>query len=106
MGVGDFIAALIVGLAVPLAIVDGTRYLAGGYLPAQRPGLQLEMRLIPWLLALFAGPGLLIDRLAEAWREDTISNNDLAIGVFIVLGWAWIYGFVLLQCVTWIVPNR
>lgn len=93
----DLFVCLVVGMAVPLAILDAARTILAGGLPVQDEGFQFERRLAPWLLALFAGPALLFDRIVEGWREGTLSKADIASGVFITVGWAGIYGFVLLQ---------
>lgn len=95
----DLFVSLVVGLAVPLAILDAARTMFDGALPVQVDGLQLERRLAPWLLGVFAGPALLFDRVAEGWREGSLSRADIASGAFITLGWAMIYGFVVLKVV-------
>jgi hypothetical protein len=94
---GDLFICLVVGLAVPLAILDVARSLLEGELPRQADGFHLERRVMPWVLALLAGPALLFDRVAEGWREKSYSNSDIAIGIFLTAGWASIYGFVLLK---------
>lgn len=93
----DLFICLVAGLAVPLAILDAARTILDERLPVQGAGLQFERRLAPWLLALFAGPALLFDRIAEGWKERAISTGDVAFGAFITIGWAMIYGFVLLK---------
>jgi hypothetical protein len=94
---GELFVCLVAGLAVPLAILDAARTVLEGRLPVQGDGLQLERRLVPWFLGFFAGPALLFDRIAEGWREGTLSGPDIASGAFITAGWAAIYGFVLLK---------
>ena len=101
---GDLFVSLVVGLALPLAILDGLRALVGSSMPVQRDGFQIETRLSPWLLALIAGPGLLIERLIEAWRGQSLRAGDLPAGAFIVLGWATIYGYVVLRGVQFLLP--
>jgi hypothetical protein len=95
----DLFVSLVAGLAVPLAILDAARTVLADRLPVQAEGLQFERRLMPWLLAIFAGPALLFDKVAEGWREGTLSRADIVSGAVITLGWAMIYGFVLLQAV-------
>jgi hypothetical protein len=102
MAGGEFFVCLVAGLAVPLAILDAARTILDGRLPVQVDGLQFEGRLLPWLLAVLAGPALLFDRVAEGWREGRMSVNDIAFGAFITLGWAAIYGFILLKMVEFI----
>lgn len=96
---GDLFVCLVAGLTVPLAILDAVRTTLDGRLPAQEQGFQIERRLMPWLLALFAGPALLFDRVAEGWKEGALSRADIASGAFITAGWAFVYGFVLLKIV-------
>jgi hypothetical protein len=99
---GDLFVCLIAGLAVPLAILDAARAVLDERLPVQGDGLQFERRLTPWLLALFAGPALLFDRVATGWREGALSRADISSGIFITIGWAMIYGFVLLKSVQYL----
>ena len=93
--------SFIVGFAVPLAITDFVKAVRDGHLPLQADGFQVETRLEAWLLALVAGPGLLVDRLASGWREGEYSRSDLVNGAVIAAGWAGLYGFVFLKGVTY-----
>jgi hypothetical protein len=95
----DLFVSLVAGLAVPLAILDAARTVLADRLPVQTEGLQFERRLMPWLLAVLAGPALLFDKVAEGWREGALSGADIVSGAAITLGWAMIYGFILLQAV-------
>lgn len=97
MAFSDIFVCLIAGLALPLAILDAARTILDDELPLQIEGLQFEWRALPWLLALLAGPGLLADRVAAGWREGGMSRSDIAHGVVITLGWAGIYGYVILS---------
>lgn len=102
---GDLFVSLVVGLALPLAILDGLRALVGARMPAQHDGFQIETRLSPWLLAVIAGPGLLIERLIEGWKAQSLGAGDLSSGAFIALGWATIYGYVVLRGVQLLLPS-
>ena len=102
---GDLFVSLVIGLAMPLAILDGLRAVIGPGMPVQHDGFQIETRLAPWLLALLAGPGLLLERLVEAWHRQALTAGDLSFGVFIVLGWAGIYGYVVLGAVASLALN-
>jgi hypothetical protein len=93
----EIAVCLIIGFAVPLAILDLVRALSEGRLPVQEDGLQFERRLSPWLITLFAGPGLMVDRLVDLWRARAISRFDVASAVAITVGWAGIYGYVFLN---------
>lgn len=98
MSGGDLFICLVVGLAVPLAILDAARTMLEG-LPEQGQGFQIERRWMPWLLALLAGPALLFDRVAEGWREGAFGRSDIVSGIVITAGWATIYGYLLLKAV-------
>jgi len=101
---GDFFVSLVVGLALPLILLDGLRALVGARMPVQHDGFQIETRLSPWLLAVIAGPGLLIERLIEGWKAQSLGASDLAAGAFIALGWATIHGYVVLRGVQLLLP--
>jgi hypothetical protein len=101
---GDLFVSLVVGLALPLAILDGLRVFAGAGMPVQHDGFQIETRLSPWLLAVIAGPGLLIEKLLAGWKEQSLDAGDLPAGAFIALGWATIYGYVVLRGVQFFLP--
>jgi hypothetical protein len=94
---GDIFVCLIAGLAVPLAILDVAKAILDDGLPEQGDGLQFERRLAPWLLGLLAGPALLFERIAEGWREKSIPAVDIVSGTIITVGWAAVYGFVLVK---------
>jgi len=98
MSVGDVFICLVVGLAIPLAILDAARTMLER-LPEQGTGFQIERRWTPWLLATFAGPALMFDRVAEGWREGAYSRGDILSGALITAGWAMIYGFLVLKIV-------
>lgn len=100
----DLFVSLVVGLALPLAILDGLRAVVGASTPAQHDGFQIETRLSPWLFAMIAGPGLLIEKLIEGCKEHSLGASDLSAGAFIALGWATIYGYVVLRGVQFLLP--
>lgn len=101
---GDLFVSLVVGLALPLAILDGLRALVGVGMPAQHDGFQVETRLSPWLLAVIAGPGLLVEKLIEGWKEQSLGAGDLPACAFIAVGWATIYGYVVVRGVQLLLP--
>jgi hypothetical protein len=104
VNIGDLFVCMIVGLAMPLAMLDGFRALAGSALPEQSAGFQLERRSRVWLMALLLGPGLFVDRMVATWREGQLSPIDGINAVVIALGWAAIYGFVVLSFVKAVIP--
>lgn len=94
---GDLFVCAVAGLAMPLAMLDGFRLLAGTMIPSQAAGFQFERRPLVWLMAILLGPGLFADRMLAAWREGTLSIADGINAFVITLGWAAIYGFVVLS---------
>ena len=96
---GDLFVCVVAGLAMPLAMLDGFKALAGSALPGQPERLQLERRPLIWILAVMLGPGLFADRMLAAWREGNLSRLDQMNAFVIALGWAAIYGFVALSLV-------
>jgi hypothetical protein len=101
---GDLFVCVVAGLAMPLAMLDGFKAFAGSALPSQGVGFQFERRLLVWLLALLLGPGLFADRMLSAWREGELSLADCVNAFLITLGWAAIYGFVVLSLVKTLLP--
>lgn len=101
---GDLFICLVAGLAIPLAILDGIRALAGpaALLVPQESHPARSPRL--WLLALLAGPGLFAERMLDAWRAGALSPADRVNALVITLGWAAIYGFVVLGLARAVLP--
>ena len=67
--------------------------------PAQQPGFQLEMRLLPWLLALLAGPALFFDATARYRRMRAGSLADCVTVWGLLAVWSASYGLVLTMVV-------
>ncbi|MBX9456086.1 MAG: hypothetical protein KL863_08740 [Rhizobium sp.] len=102
---GEIFVCMIAGLAIPLAMLDGLKALARGRVPHQQAGLHLEQRPLVWLLAILLGPGLFADRMLADWREGLLSVADRVNALVITLGWATIYGYVVLGLSRAIVPS-
>lgn len=102
---GEIFVCMIAGLAIPLALLDGLRAFAGGLLPHQNPGLQFEQRPLTWVLAIALGPALFADRMLADWREGRLEIADRVNALVITLGWAAIYGYVVLGLGTWMLPE-
>lgn len=100
----DVFVCIVVGLAVPLAMLDGVKALAGAALADQSAGFQLESRPLVWLLAIPLGPGLFVERMLIAWRQGELSPTERINALVIALGWAAIYGFVVLGIARMAVP--
>ncbi len=100
MNSADFFVSLVAGLAVSLAVASAARSLLGAHWPRQSSPFGFDRGWIALALAVFAGPGILVDRLIDSAREGSLVAQDLGLGIGIALAWATLYGFVLLGCVT------
>jgi hypothetical protein len=89
---GDIFVSLVAGLAIPLAILDGLRALAW----TSGPPHPDDRGPIVWLLAVVAGPGLFVERMLACWREGNLDGADAANAFVIAIGWATLYGYVVL----------
>lgn len=96
---GDLFICVLAGLVIPLAIVDGLKAMGVETTPRQVPGWQVERRPFVWLFGIVAGPGLFLERMLRAWREGVLSAGDGVNAFVIALGWAALYGFVVLGVV-------
>ena len=105
MNFGEMFVCLVIGLALPFALLDGIRGVLKAEMPRQEAGFQLEMRLVPWLLTIITGPGLLVEALADRVRLGSLSANNLLAGALIVLVWATVYGFVVLKVMVALLPT-
>jgi len=101
---GDLFVCVVAGLAMPLAMLDGFKALAGTALASQGAGFRFERRPLVWLMAILLGPGLFADRMLAAWREGQLSPADRINAFVITLGWAAIYGFVILSAAKALLP--
>lgn len=101
---GDLFVCLVAGLALPLALLDGARAVAGAALPAQAGGLGRDRWWVMWLKTLVLGPGLFVEGMLAAWRSGELSVADRINAFIIALGWAAIYGFVVLDLARRIFP--
>ena len=97
VNVGDLFVCLVTGLALPLGLLDCLRVIAGSTMPAQAPNLRFDRWPIAWLAVLVLGPGLFVDRMLADWRAGELSAADRINAMVIALGWAAIYGFVVLE---------
>jgi hypothetical protein len=101
---GDLFVCVVAGLAMPLAMLDGCKALAGGTFPGQSAQFPPRRRLLLWGLAILLGPGLFAERMLAAWRDGELSSPDRINALVITLGWAAIYGFVVLSLVKTALP--
>jgi hypothetical protein len=88
---GDLFVCLVAGLALPLALLDGMRAIGGTIIPAGRSAM--------WLSSLVLGPGLFVERMLAAWRSGELSVADQINAMVIALGWAAVYGYVVLEII-------
>lgn len=101
---GDLFICVVAGLAMPLAMLDGYRGLAGISLREQVAGSHFQHGPIGLLLAILLGPGLFIERMLAAWRQGELSVADRINAPVIALGWAALWGFVVLSLARTVLP--
>lgn len=101
---GDLFICVVAGLAMPLAMLDDYRALAGSTLQQQFAGPHLKRSPLVWLLAILLGPGLFAERMIAVWREGALSTADRINALVITLGWAALYGFVVLGLARTVLP--
>lgn len=94
---GDVIVSIVAGLALPLAMLDGYRALAGSTL--QWSVATAQHCIVALLLAILLGPGLFVERMLASWRSGALSAADSVNALVIALGWAGLYGYVILRLV-------
>lgn len=80
------------GFLVSLVVADLLRWGVGFRWPQQQAGFQIELRVLPWILTLAAGPALLWDAIGPFRRREAGGPADLAIGVFVLAIWSGSYG--------------
>jgi hypothetical protein len=93
----DLFICVVAGLAMPLALLDGYRALAGSTLQRALGGAQEPGWPMLWAVTLLLGPGLFIERMLSSWREGALSFVDGVNAMVIALGWAGLHGFVVLS---------
>jgi hypothetical protein len=96
----DIFIALIAGLSVPLAISGAARSLLGNDWPVQRSRFAVSNGFTAIALAVLAGPGILIDRLVEDFRNGNLDTAEAGLAAGAAFAWAMLYGFVLLGLIT------
>ncbi|MGV3553038.1 DUF6949 family protein [Rhizobium sp.] len=101
---GDLFICVVTGLAMPLAMLDGYRALAGAALQEQVVGWHGRRGPVVLLLAILLGPGLFVEKMLTAWRRGELSPADRVNALVIALGWAALYGFVVLGFVRMTLP--
>lgn len=95
MNVIEVANAGLAGFLLSLILLDGMRRLAGRHWPVQGEGLQFERRLLPWLIALIAGPALLWDQSRPYRRRRRGTAADLALLLVLIGVWSASYGISL-----------
>lgn len=80
------------GFLVSLVMLEMLRFMLKGRWPQQVEGLQLELRPMPWLLALVAGPALFWDATVAYRRRETGTAVDLLAIVLVLAVWSTSYG--------------
>lgn len=98
MNYADLLLCLLTGFAIPLAltgfVTEGLRSYSGGAM-SDRP-----VRLaVQWSAAFVCGPGLFAVRLLDGWRSGQEGAGEQVAGWLACLGWAALYGYVVLNAV-------
>lgn len=95
----DVAVNTVAGFLVSLLVADGLRLVLGLSWPRQSAGLRLELRLMPWIVTITAGPALLYDATVSHLREGALNRLDLAAATLVLLLWSASYG----QCLSGLV---
>nr|WP_316654243.1 hypothetical protein [uncultured Gellertiella sp.] len=95
MNIVHLAEAALAGFLVSLLVCDMARPLVGAQWPQQREGLQWEKRILPWILALAAGPALLWDASRPFRLRKTGTALDLVALALIFTVWSACYGLSL-----------
>ncbi len=83
------------GFLVSLLVLECLRPIVGAHWPEQRQGLQMENRVLPWAIAVLAGPALLWDQ-SRAYRSRRVGSlADLGVIVVLIAVWSASYGVSL-----------
>ena len=98
MNFADLVLCLLTGFAIPLALSGFVAERAeihagrGQVSPASR-------FFVFWSSALVCGPGLFATRLIEAFRSGEETAGEQIAGWLATVGWALLYGYVVLTLV-------
>lgn len=92
MNIVALVNAALAGFLVSLLFLEGLRPLVGVRWPVQSDGLQVERRLLPWIIALLAGPALLWDRSLPYRQRNAGRPGDVVVLVALVAVWSASYG--------------
>lgn len=92
MNVTSLLVQALAGFLVSLMMLEMLRFMLKERWPQQVDGLQLELRPLPWLLALAAGPALFWDATAAYRRREAGTAVDLLAIVLVLSIWSASYG--------------
>lgn len=95
MNVVEIANAGLAGFLISLLVLDIIRPLVGEHWPLQVEGFRLERRLLPWLIAIVAGPAVLWDRSRSYRSGQAGSFSDAVLLMMLVAVWSASYGFSL-----------
>lgn len=96
LDLSDLVVSLIIGLAAPLAILDSSRLMFEGVIPERGARLKEQGRLLPFLLAVIAGPALYAERVIAEVRSGEMKGGSMGLSIAAVVAWSWLYGLALL----------
>lgn len=95
MNIVEIANAGLAGFLMSLLVLHMIRPLVGEHWPAQAEGFRLERRILPWLIAIMAGPAVLWDRSRPYRSGQAGSFGDLVLLMALVVVWSASYGISL-----------
>lgn len=95
MNVANLVQAGLLGFLCSLVLLEVLARLVGRRWPVQSAGFQLEFRLLPWVLAVLAGPALFFEATAPYRRMRAGQRLDGLLVWALLAVWSASYGTVL-----------
>lgn len=92
MNVANLAEAALEGFLISLFILEISRALVGDHWPVQVEGFQIERRILPWVLAIVAGPALIWDAGKPFRQRERGTWADCAAALVIFAAWSLSYG--------------
>ncbi|WP_426131065.1 DUF6949 family protein [Pararhizobium sp. PWRC1-1] len=105
MNIATFLVLLVTGFSASFLVLDISRVAARRHWPVDDGAMAERFRLLPVLLALFAGPALFAGAIWRMRMAGTLSLIEVAVAGVIAVGWACCYGLVVAQCVGLLFPD-
>ncbi|MGR6430826.1 hypothetical protein ACU5AY_07890 [Rhizobium sp. PAMB 3174] len=98
MNFAGFAMAAALGFVLSIALMDITRHHLAARWPVQRQeGFRIERRLLPWMLALVAGPAILWEQARRFQGKGWEYGIELAVLYALTALWSLCYGTLVLS---------